>query len=308
MRHITADWRYHGGSREGPGTFVRRRGPTLRVGYLARVLPERRPQNLDEMRALMAERGIDSRAADTCREAAALVDDPAGRSRIGGLPRLARGTAWPNGPIGPFSHVASIRLNDLPAGIRPAADGELAIFMGEDEWWPEAEPAPNFAVIHTPAASLGEPTAAPAGTETWTALPLGVRPVVNLPWDAGMPYGQILDAYFDEDDVDAIEALGQELRAVDPEAPEEGHAVLAAPAGLSDDDPDRPVLIQLNSAKTFEEHADGWCFMDVGVLLLRGEETAFRAGRFDALVPDYTTSWYSRGPFDDEGEASAWED
>lgn len=288
------------------------------------MAPERRPQTLAEMADLLDEYGIDPEMIDTCREAAALVDDPNGRSRIGGLPSLPLGAEWPRVEGVALAHVASIRLDDLPPNVRPAADGELSIFIGAQDWWDDA-PRPRFAVVHTPAAELGPPTQPPigepwitpedaAGTDAdllpvWVEIPLAARPVVNLDWEAGMPYPGYMHDRFYEDDLDALEALDQDLRRVDPDAPQEGHAVLGAPAASDAFDGEIPVLIQLNSDKSWSEHGseagkagEAWIFNDCWVLLVRGDPDAFRAGDFSSLQADYTTVWYSRGPFDEDDD------
>ena len=266
----------------------------------------RRPQSLDELRELLVARDLDPELADTARIAAALVEDPAGRSRIGGLPRLAEGVAWPTAIDGPIPHVASIRLEDLPAEVRPAADGELAIFVGADRWWADQHDS-NFAVIHTPAAALGEPTPSPvfdvredlehqeqrraAGDDPqpiWREQPLAPRVVVALPWEGGMPSPAIVTEHFDEDDVDGFEELAIELNELDPHGTERGHLVFGAPAERNHDDPgDGPVLIQLSSDLACGQHGDeAWLFGDLDLVALCGDAAAFRAGDFSSLEID----------------------
>lgn len=252
------------------------------------------------MRALLASRGLDPRLADLCRPAAALIEDPQGRSRIGGLPRLARDVDWPTGVYGHLPHLASIALDDLPEFARPGLDGELAIFLVDGTTYP-LEPGLHFAFVHTPANQLGDFTAAPpvqeesidptgnhASFHLWTEIRLAARPMVAVPWEPGMGVPHWVEEHVTDEEYEGLDQLIDELEQHDPAGGESGHLVFGADSLIREESPeDPPLLIQLDSQRTYWEHGDGaWILGDVWHLAIRGDVDAFRRGDFSGVTLD----------------------
>ncbi|WP_284573994.1 DUF1963 domain-containing protein [Streptomyces sp. 2P-4] len=152
-----------------------------------REVPRRHLDDEDAARwAALLRPGLRLVPGETCRDAV-----PAA-ARLGGLPRLPAGAAWPTGPDGdPPAFVAEVDCAALPAGaldVPLPADGLLLFFASAPlEEDPSgrfragaAGPAPGL-VVHVPAAASAAECPAPPGVPVFRPVNLAAVAELTAP-------------------------------------------------------------------------------------------------------------------------------
>jgi hypothetical protein len=144
-------------------------------------------------------------------------------SRIGGVPDLARGTAWPTRDGELFHFIAQINLAELPAlsGAQMPRQGLLSLFTGM------LEPANDVEhlVLYTPEASDAAPTRAPRGNyrdkdlHIEGSLSLIAKATVALPGYSGEPFRYLVNNMLDPGDVDRYFTIEAQLSGDAKETP-----------------------------------------------------------------------------------------
>ncbi|MFK0254921.1 DUF1963 domain-containing protein [Streptomyces sp. NPDC090445] len=119
--------------------------------------------------------------------------EPPAAARLGGLPRLPDGTAWPTGPAGaPLAFVAAVDCAALPAralDVPVPPEGVLAFFAsaplhgGPDGRYRSGEAGPTPGrVVHIPADAPGSVRTAPPGVPVFPSVRLAARPELTAPF------------------------------------------------------------------------------------------------------------------------------
>ncbi len=103
-----------------------------------------------------------------------------------------------------------------------------------------------------------------------------------------MPTPQWVEQRVSEEEYEALVELTHELEEREPAGGESGHLVFGADALISAESPhDPPLLIQLDSKRSYWEYGDGaWILGDVWHLAIRGDVDAFRRGDFSGVELD----------------------
>lgn len=248
-----------------------------------------RPQDRAELRLLLKDAGLEHDEADRIAADAlwGIVLEPGGRgrSRLGGSPVLAEGTAWPETDEGvPLTHLATIALDELPAvegREHLPEDGLLSFFADlseESEFVEPIEPEDEeghdlVAIIHTPA---GADTYDPEPPDEDEALDeQRVTPTARLQLRyLGFGLGE---HRFDIDAVaeGAVERLTYRVNG------RNSQQLLGFPQHVQDDprEPGQIVLFHIDG-----EGDIGFEFMDGGDIHFLGTPQDIRAGRWDRIT------------------------
>lgn len=152
---------------------------------------------------LLTARGVDGprhTLVANARPAARLVRrdgiPPSGASRLGGLPDLPVGFAWPSHHGAPLAFLAQIAIHELPASVRTLLalpDGLLSVFFDcVTEPWDGLEEGERGALrlVWTPA---GEPVAPLAPPEEDATTLTSSAVALSLHEDALIPYAPNID-------------------------------------------------------------------------------------------------------------------
>lgn len=89
---------------------------------------DRPPRDRAELAALLEAFGLSGALADEAAVGYALVAGGSGRSRLGGVPELPEGIAWPACDGRPLTHLATIDLAEVPGDDRLPSNDLLAFF------------------------------------------------------------------------------------------------------------------------------------------------------------------------------------
>lgn len=240
-----------------------------------------------------------------------------GRTRIGGLPDMAEGEAWPHGDDGiPYTFVAQIDCSALPS-----LDGDftgpewhhggalLRVFAALDARVPE--PGPAVALACPPGAPVRRaelpPRPDPMPASAWEADDESLRmlretPVRPVPFlTAAVPWGVLPEGVL-EDAEDRYRAFADRLAAGG--APPIGERFWTVPQllghaeSVQGEDPryaggwrrgDEPELQPLDAWRVLLYVADGYegmSFGDGGALAILAPVADLAAGRYDRLVTE----------------------
>jgi hypothetical protein len=234
--------------------------------------PKLRPRSRAELATMLEADGARPELAELAGWGLALVPGGKGASRLGGRPEFDG--EWPPG----HTHLASIALDELPEfegrDLLPR-DGSL-VFFGDfrEEIWP-----PPSRVVYVPpgtSTTVVSPAEEPPRGEYEVPLELEERrvrfePVLTLP----------IPTNLEDSERDALFAFHELLE----DTPD--HLLLGHPVYIQDDPPEdgRISLLQMN----WDEPLN-FMYADGGSITFRGHPEDIRAGRFDRIYVELSSS------------------